>query len=54
LGAWVFLHDLRQRDGRRHQAVSGITFLQVMPPASAGGPSLRRMATGAAVSILRV
>ena len=36
LGAWVFLHDLRQRDRRRDQTIPGITFLQMMPPASAG------------------
>src|SRR6056297_2656764 len=36
LGAWVFLHDLRERDRRRDQTIPGITFLQMMPPASAG------------------
>ena len=36
LGAWVFLHDLRQRDRRRDQTIPGITFRQMMPPASAG------------------
>ena len=36
LGAWVFLHDLRQRDRRRDQTIPGITFLKMMPPASAG------------------
>jgi len=40
LGTWVFLHHIGQRHRRYHKAVPGITFLQVMPPASAGGPSL--------------
>ena len=40
LGAWIFLDNLRKCHRRYHHAVSGITFRQMMLPASAGSASL--------------
>ena len=40
LGTWILLDYIWECDRRCHHAVSGITFQQMMPPASAGGPSL--------------
>ena len=40
LGARLFLRYFWKCDRRLHQPVLGITFLQMMPPASTGGPSL--------------
>lgn len=40
LGTWILLDYIWECDRRCHQAVSGITFRQMMPPASAGGSSL--------------
>jgi REP element-mobilizing transposase RayT len=36
LGTWILLDHLGQCDRRHHHAVPGITFRQMMPPASAG------------------
>jgi len=38
LGTRIFLNHLGQCDRRHHHAVPGITFRQMMPPASAGVP----------------
>ena len=40
LGQWLLLDRLGQCDRRHHPAVSGITFRQMMLPASAGSRSL--------------
>ena len=39
-GARLLLQHFWKCDRRSHQTVLGVTFLQMMPPASAGGPPL--------------